>query len=261
MTVSYLRARGGKAELKGKTWDLLWPDGERITEAVFLEKTAEAIPTARHYTLEDPKIRNLVERLHPFVLGQPVPAVSLSGLSNEIDGFWSLWQISLSGYDLSGSGIPENPGPGNTHQERSQKRFLPLFISTEGKTFQPTARHVWDQLLSTEPVIQSFLDPEASRPNYANTLREAEEQGRMIYEMLFQEHREQITRETEKAEQSFSARRKVLEKIGLPQVRQHRLKLLAREEQVFWEGLERKTRVYPELTPLLFLRLKGAGHE
>ena len=261
MTVSYLRARGGKAESKGKTWDLLWPDGERIPEAVFLGKTAEAIPTARHLTLEDPRIRNLVERLPRFVPGQPVPAVSLPGLADEIDGFWSLWQISLSGYDLSDLGIPENPGLGNTGPERPQKRFLPLFISTEGKTFQPTARHVWDQLLSTDPVIQSFLDPEASRPTYANMHREAEEQGRMIYEMLLQEHREQITREKEKAEQSFSSRRKVLDKIGLPQVRQHRLKLMAREEQAFFDGLERKTRVYPELTPLLFLRLKGVGHE
>src|SRR5690606_34433122 len=134
MTVSYLRAYGGRAEKEKGAWNLLWPDGESMTGVVFTSQEAEKRPWARHLTLEDPKVRGLAMRLPPFAPGQPVPVIMLPGLAAEILGFWSLWRISIATADW------------NRH------RIMPLFLADDGRVLVPTARHLWDRLLTTRPV-------------------------------------------------------------------------------------------------------------
>lgn len=243
LTLSYLASHSGKAERKGKTWNLTWPDGEIYSNVVFSIKDAELAPTARYVTLEDSRIRSLVARLNRFVSGQPVPVVSIKGISKEIHGFWSLLSISI------------------ISEERHRKRVVPLFVTDDDKVFTPTARHIWDQLLVTNPIINSLLDMDVSKRTYDRLLVTAEEHGKPVYEELIQEHRGHITREREKAEYAFTAKRRAVERIGLPQVRNHRLELIAREERVFQEQLEHKMQVYPEMSPLLLIRVEGCDNE
>ena len=73
--------------------------------------------------------------------------------------------------------------------------------------------------------------------------------------------RARIVREREKANYAFAARRKTVERIGLPQVRNYRLNLLTQEERTFQEQLDQKAHAYPEMMPLLVIRVEGAGHE
>ena len=87
MTVSYLRAHGGQAEREGQSWNLTWPDGETYENVVFTAKEAERLPAARHLTLEEPKVRGLAMRLPRFAPGQPIPIVSIPGLSEEVQAF------------------------------------------------------------------------------------------------------------------------------------------------------------------------------
>lgn len=242
MTVSYLEAHGGKAERVGALWRLTWPDGETVEGVVFSGKEGEGIPSARLLTLEDPRVRGLVMRLPRFAPGQPVPVVSLPGMAKDVEGFWSLWEISVAG----------NPGP-----VARQRRIMPLFLADNGKVYLPTARYIWDQLLVADPVVHSVLDVEASKNALERLQEAAEEYGRPLYEALVQEHRDRLAREREKAAYAFAAKRKAVERLGLPQVRNYRLGLLAREEQQFYEELEQRARVYPELAPLLVLRVEG----
>ncbi|MCD6199751.1 MAG: DEAD/DEAH box helicase, partial [Deltaproteobacteria bacterium] len=92
MTVSYLKAHGGKAERKRRTWNLTWPNGEKLSGIVFSGKEANQTPTARHLTLEDSRIRGLAMRLPRFAPGQPISIVTIPGISDEITGLWSLWR-------------------------------------------------------------------------------------------------------------------------------------------------------------------------
>jgi len=238
MTVSYLQAHGGKAERKNGTWDLTWPEGERLTNVVFTRKEAEEKPSSRHLTLEDPKVRGLAMRLPPFAPGQPVPVITLPGLAPEIMGFWSLWRISISTTD------------GN------RRRIMPLFLADNGRVFAPTARHIWDQLLVTEPTILRHLDTETSYQAFERVREAAEREGKNIYDELVQVHRERLAREREKGEYAFAARRKAIERIGLPQVRNHRLRVLEQEEKHFYEQLERRAQILPEIQPVLLLRVE-----
>lgn len=58
-----------------------------------------------------------------------------------------------------------------------------------------------------------------------------------------------------------AARRRTVERIGLPQVRNYRLNLLAQEERSFQEQLNQKAHAYPDMVPLLVIRVEGGGHE
>jgi len=243
MTVSYLKAHGGKAERKSQSWNLTWPDGETCENVVFTGKEAERLPTARHLTLEEPKVRGLAMRLPRFAPGQPVPVVSIPGISAEVKGIWSLWRIAI------------------TTMEWNRRRIMPLFLADTGMVFMPTARHVWDQLLVASPQVHSVLEPLISQSAFEKLRIASEEHGRPIYETLVQEHRARIARERERADYAFAARRRTTERIGLPQVRNYRLNLLTQEERSFQDQLEQKASAYPEMVPLLVVRVEGGGHE
>lgn len=250
MTVSYLQAHGGKAERKNGAWDLTWPGGERLTNVVFTSKEAEEKPLSRHVTLEDPKVRGLAMRLPPFAPGQPVPVITLPGLAREIRGYWSLWEISIlfdSVLSTQHSALTR------------QRRVLPLFLADDGRVFAPTARHIWDQLLVTKPTLLRHLDIETSHQAFERLREAAERQGKTIYDELVQAHRERLAREREKGEYAFAARRRAIERIGLPQVRNHRLSLLEQEEERFREQLERRAQILPEMAPLLLVRVEGTN--
>ena len=243
MTVSYLKAHGGQAERRIQSWNLTWPDGETYENVVFTGKEAERLPAARHLTLEEPKVRGLAMRLPRFAPGQPVPIVSIPGLSVEVQGVWSLWRIAIA------------------TMEWNRRRIMPLFLADNGMVYMPTARHVWDQLLAASTQVRSVLDTEVSHAAFTKLQNAAEEHGKPIYEALVQEHRGRIAREREKADYAFAARRKTVERIGLPQVRNYRLNLLAQEERSFQEQLDQKAHAYPEMVPLLVIRVEGGGHE
>ena len=243
MTVSFLTAHGGHAEKRSQSWTLTWPDGETYENVVFTTKEAEKIPAARHLTIEEPKVRALAMRLQRFAPGQPVPIVSIPGLSKEVRGVWSLWRIAIAS------------------MEWSRRRIMPLFLADNGMVYMPTARHVWDQLLTTNVQVRGILDTEASKAAFSTLHSAAEEHGKAVYETLLQEHRERILREREKADYAFAARRKATWRIGLPHVRDHRLKLLAQEERNFKEQLDQKSHAYPDMVPLLVIRVEGSEDE
>jgi hypothetical protein len=243
MTVSYLKAHGGQAEKRSQSWSLTWPDGETYENVVFTGKEAERLPASRHLTLEEPKVRGLAMRLPRFAPGQPVPIVSIPGLSEEVQGVWSLWRIAIA------------------TMEWNRRRIMPLFLADNGMVYMPTARHVWDQLLAASAQVRSILDAGVSQAAFEKLQSAAEEHGKPIYEALLQEHRGRIAREREKADYAFAARRRTVERIGLPQVRNYRLNLLAQEERSFLEQLNQKAHAYPDMVPLLVIRVEGGGHE
>ena len=241
MTVSYLKSHGGQAERKSLSWNLTWPDGQAYTNVVFTGKEAERLPAALHLTLEEPRVRGLAMRLPLFVPGQPIPVVSIPGLSGEIQGVWSLWHIAIAA------------------MEWKRRRIMPIFLADNGIVYMPTARHVWDQLLTTNPVLCSILDAEVSQTTFTKLQKIAEEHGKSIYGEIVQENQNRLAREREKADYVFAARRRTVERIGLPQVRNYRLNLLAQEEKAFQEQLEQKAHAYPEMVPVLMIRVEGSA--
>lgn len=261
MTVSYLKAHGGQAERRSQSWDLTWPDGETYENVVFSGKEAERLPAARHLTLEEPKVRGLAMRLPRFAPGQPVPIVSIPGLSEEVQGVWSLWQISVVSHESRVASRWDGPVTLDPGPETRRRRIMPLFLADNGMVYMPTARHVWDQLLAASTKVRSVMETSVSQAAFEKLQSAAEEHGKPIYEALVQEHRARIAREREKADYAFAARRKTVERLGLPQVRNYRLNILSQEERSFQEQLDQKAHAYPEMVPLLVIRIESAECE
>ena len=241
MTVSYLQANSGWAEKKRHTWDLEWPDGEVFSNIVFTGKDADDIPTARHLTLENSRVRGLAMSLSRVAKDSRYPLLLFqeSRMKSWVSG--SLWEITIHADDWN------------------QRRILTVFLHDDGRVLMPTARHIWNQLLTVSPRIHGHLAGDPAHDVFDRVKEVAENQGKTIYDELAQTHRERLTRERDKGTYAFAARRRAVERIGLPQVRDHRLAILDREEREWFAQLERRTQIIPEIVPLLLIRLNGGS--
>jgi hypothetical protein len=243
MTVSYLRSHNGTAERTDDGWHLIWPDNHEHKKTVFSLRKAEKSATARHLTLEDSHVRSLTTKLPRFVHGQVIPSLELPGLSRDVNGMWSIWSIVV------------------VATSAARRRFMPLFIGDSGEVYHPAANRIWD-LLTTTDIASDMTSGLAAPDHVLERFREiALQHGRAIYDGLVLEHKNQVSREQSKAEYAIEARRRSINRIGLPEVRNHRLRELEHERHVVQERLARLMPVRPELEPLLMLRVKGLGDE
>ncbi len=137
---------------------------------------------------------------------------------------------------------------------------MPLFLSEDGRILSPAARHIWDQLLASTPSVVGHLDSEHSEQVFVRLEGLAERNGKTVYEELVQEHRARLEQEREKGKYALAVRRRAIERIGLPQVRNHRLSVLDQEEARIREELQSHQQVMPEMVPLLLVRI-GNGNE
>jgi|GEM_PF-2049611 hypothetical protein len=239
MTINYLRSHGGIAEKQSDTWNLTLPTGEQLKNAVFNVTEATAAANAQHLTLEDSRIRGMVMAKQVFAEGQPIPYLSIPSLPADVQGFWSLWRIAIYTEDWN------------------QQRMMPLFLNDDGRVFLPTARYIWEQLLTEEVEIQKHLCGEEATKAFGIVWETALVQGKGIYEELLRKHHQQLEKEREKNMYAFAARRRAIERIGLPQVRDYRLTQLTQEEQTWREAMQQKSEVTPELIPLLLMRVEN----
>jgi hypothetical protein len=242
MTANYLESTGGKAEKAKAGWKLRWPDGTTTPSAVFTLADAQSQPAAVHLTLEEPRIRGIATRVPRFVPGQPIPSIEVTGIPWEIRGYWSLWTVGI-----------RSP-------EWCKERILALFLHDDGRVLLPTARHVWTSLLEQMPTPRSYLDGGESTSVFAAVTTAAEHHGHPLYEELLRFHHGRLDKDREKKRYTFEARRRSIERIGLPAVRQHRLNEIAREETAWDIESESRDQVHPELVPRLIIRVEGLGN-
>jgi hypothetical protein len=142
---------------------------------------------------------------------------------------------------------------------------MPLFVSDDGRVLAPTARAVWDKLIglhADHPALSSAaMVGDAALQVYELLHSEAETHGRSVFSELMDAHRERQAGQRKKGRRAFDARRKAVERIGLPGVRQHRLRELDREEQEWRRTLNEQDAALPELTALMMLRVAGDEEE
>ena len=239
MTTEYVRSRGGQAEKKGASWALVWPDGRSQERVVFTNKDASELTSALHLTTEDARVRGLASHLPRFVPGQPLPHVRLSGVTEEVSGIWSLWRI-----DARGAGW-------------SERRIMPLFVHDDGRVLMPTARSIWERLLSARPEFSQSIHSGESVAAYEKVRDHAVQQGRQPFRDVQSVLQQRIVRERERGDFAFAARRRAVERIGLPEVRNFRLARLEQEEETWRDKLAGQARVVPELTAITLVRVSG----
>ncbi|MCX6627951.1 MAG: hypothetical protein NTW28_10025 [Candidatus Solibacter sp.] len=104
-----------------------------------------------------------------------------------------------------------------------------------------------------------YLDGGESNRVFAEVTTAAERHGHSLYEELMRFHHGRLERERKNKCYAFDARRRGIERIGLPAVRQHRLNELAKEETAWNLESQSRAHVHPELVPRLIIRVEGLG--
>jgi superfamily II DNA or RNA helicase len=232
-----LPARGGAAVKDGNAWRVRWMDGTESARVCFDSRTAEEHPDLEWVTLEDPRARAVISELPRCVAGQPLPLVRMAGLPGNVQGTWSLWEISLSSEDSSRS------------------RFLAVFLNEAGRTFMPTAKRIWDLLL-TEPVVLAdrTADEEAAR-TFDASRDVAKAQGERLFAELVNEHRTRLKEDRDRERYAYEARHQAIGRIGLPAVRDYRRKRLRSEHEARMAALDIAEAYTPDLNAVLVLRV------
>ena len=119
------------------------------------------------------------------------------------------------------------------------------------------------------PAVESpeiRLEPESIRPPESQVpqprrfqISEAERLGENAFHELFARHQQRLKREQEKGQYAFQVRREALGRLGLPEVRQHRLKRLGDEELAWAAELRKREQILPDLQPVILLRVEAGN--
>src|SRR5690606_27062647 len=155
-------------------------------------RTAEERPEVEWVTLEDPRARAVISDLPRCVSGQPLPAVRIAGLPDGVRGVWSLWEISLSADDFS------------------RRRFLSVFVNDEGRTFLPTAKRIWDLLLTERVESVGAVAAADASGGFDRSKNAALAQGERIFAELVAEHGARIQEERERAKYAYDVRHQAI---------------------------------------------------
>lgn len=247
MTVGYLNSHGGAASRKRSWWDLNWPDGQEHRKAVFSAREADRLTDATLLNLENSRVRGLALNLPQVAAGQPLPCVTVSGLPASISGLWGLFEIRLQAGMHQKTQLLRIP--------MVRRGYVSVFLSEEGKLFLPTARHIWDALQTAETQVQATLGQDESIIAHERLQEAAEQAGQELFDALQQAHLAAVAREEERGIVSFASRRKAIERVGLPEVRQFRLSRCDADESEWRHELQSARQIVPEIRPLLMLRI------
>ena len=239
--VNGLPSRNGSAEKTGDTWRIKWADGSESPRVCFDARTAEQNPDIEWITLEDSRARAVIGELPRCVAGLPLPTTTVTGLPGTVQGVWSLWEISLSASSASDS--------------FSRKRFLPVFVANDGRTFVPTAKRIWDLLLTETVSLTPAVEAERALEWFESSLAAAKTQGESVFSGLLEKHREWLAGERKRARYAFEARHQAIGRIGLPAVREHRRKRLEAEHQARIAALADAESCTPDLNAVIMLRI------
>ncbi|MCA3394952.1 MAG: DEAD/DEAH box helicase family protein [Roseomonas sp.] len=236
-----LPARGGLAVKEGEAWRVRWPDGSESANVCFDARTAAERPDAEWVTLEDRRARAVISDLPRCVSGQPLPIVRVAGLPEAVRGVWSLWEISLSADDFS------------------RRRFLSVFVNDEGRTFLPTAKRVWDLLLTEHVERVGAVAAGDADGGFDRSRNAALAQGERMFTNLVEEHRARVHEERERARFAYDARYQAIGRVGLQTVRDYRRKRLRSDHDARMAQLDAAEEYTPDLYAVLVLRVGEAA--
>lgn len=247
MTVNYLRFSGGRADARRSWWDVVWPDGEAQQKCVFRAQDAIRLTGANLLGLEDARIRQLVNHLPCTVPGQAIPRVWIDGLPPEISGHWGLFEICLQ------PGLHE--AASELRLPRVRRGYVCVFVNAQGDLLLPTARRIWDLLLTTDPIMKGNETVTDVQETFKQLQMAAEQAGEDVFWSLHHAHIDSMRREEERGRAAFAARRRAIARVGLPEVREYRLSQCDAVEGRWRAQLKMARQTVPQLRPLLMLHV------
>ncbi|MBT4362556.1 MAG: DEAD/DEAH box helicase family protein [Candidatus Marinimicrobia bacterium] len=247
MTVGYINSHGGASEKKSTWWHLTWPEGKKQKKCVFKREEYDKIEGAKLLNLESRQIRALAQKIPQLYDYQRVPVIQLVDLPVGLSGTWGLFEIKIYTTGQGTASLARLPA--------TRRRFISIFISKDGNVYGPTARHIWDSLQSRAPLVTGNLSEAESMNCYKILTEAALESGNSLYLSLKDEHVAAIEDERKRGLKALKSKRKLINRVGLPEVKQFRLDKLNAEMSAWEIELESARQIVPEIKPLLAVQI------
>lgn len=235
MVCHYLEGYGGKLDASLDRVNIQWP-GESISRS-YAFPGGEPQEDTELLSLENRRVRGLLSRIGRIARGMPIPRIAMRDLPEGVVGFWSLWEIRMRG-----------DGTCRTH-------LSPIFVHVDGRYLQPTARFLFERLMVEPWSCEGLLTASSGEEAFSQSISAATEQLKDIYLDLKRRHLNGVTLEEEKGEYSFRVRSKLLEGIGLSEVRNFRLRQLEKDKAEWLTKMHAQRNILPELSPILIIRV------
>ncbi len=235
MVGHYLGGYDGHLDAELDRVNIRWPDATATETYTFPGR--EPLPGASLLSLEHPRVRAMLARLPRVAEGAPVPTVKLADAPEGLLGIWSLWEVRMSS------------------EGANRARLSPVFVHDDGRNLMPTAKYLFERLMMDHWHCTGILPPAESKTAFDHAESAARDTLKEIYLDLKRRHLAQVQQDEEKGEYSYRVRGKMLGEIGLPEVRNFRLRQLESERQTWKAQLARQRELLPELNPLLMLAL------
>jgi len=234
MTSSYLSSEGVKIKVvEPKTYEVVWP-GETQAERLSFrtDNTHDQLTT-----LEHPRIRELMDKLHPWLPGAPLPLLDINSLGFGLSGTWSLWRVSLSAGEIR------------------MTRIVPLFLHDDGRNLRSSAQRIWDHLSGGGQITCHDSGTALSNEMFGTLDTLAQQSAEEVYSEMVAAHMERISREQRKMEYAFSRREESINRHGLSQVRSYRLRELHKEQEAWLRSLGERHNPMPALDPIIICKV------
>ena len=237
MTEEYVNARGGRVERHFFGTDIHFPDGTVIPQAVFRKR--DGTTQATYVGIHHPLVAQLIQKVPWMMSGEELVTITSPAFPAGLDGLWSVWQLTLS----------------TRNQDRA--RIIPVFVSQDGKRYRTTAQKLWEQMCQTEFFGQITTHSALSHETYRVLKEAAEDEAQVPYQELVSSHQSFLRREREKASKAFRIRSEMAQHIGLPEVREFRLKRLQEELKRRQTQLQAMEKTMPHIHPLFIVEVKS----
>lgn len=206
----------------------------------WLSQFARTSPTPLKADLRDPGTRAAIRSRRPWAPGEPVPVVALPQLPKTVSGSWSLWRV----------GIRDDLG-------NSFTRYHPLLEAKDGALLGPSATSTWDALIDGSFQTTSSVHGDEAKKLLERAHQLAVQECRKVHAQIVEEHKGRLREDRERHEHSIRARRAAIQEIGLPEVRQHRMRKLDAEHDAWQAQQARRERLRPILEPVLLAQVQG----
>jgi len=203
----------------------------------FDTKTGLENPIPEPLTLQHERIQHILSEAVPHIATNPIPSVLVQD-PNCPDGYFLLWSIKAF----------------NTFECLEQ--VVPLYITNDGDVFQTYAQTFWTKFSTFDLVISvQASDVLDSVATFEQLKTKSEELLVPVFEKMSQNIESKATVAQKNKAKAFEFQMRQVEKIGIEQIRNHRIKKYRREYEVWTQDFASSARIIPELSCMLIMRV------
>lgn len=190
-------------------------------------------PNVEHITLQHKMVKKLLNDIGEFNVTSGLPI--LTSNEEETAGTWSLWEVSA-----------------HNHFE-SKVSYECFFTSDAGKSYSAYANDIWSRLLKPDGNFTlKGIDADTTIADIETVLKDPLYSS---YQELTSTVKKKITAKRENKLNSFEFRKTRIERIGIDNIRESKLRKLELERKQWEEEFSLNQKIVPNIKHLLSLRI------